>query len=193
MLPHAAMTQQPRPIDVQFTLLADDGAPIAGAPVRLAVGASADRQHRDAGMRFVTDAAGAHRFTPTATIDTRERKLPTNFFTQLLSRAQRTDHLTIWMELPYLGRPWLYVVDVDRFPDGTVAQLDGMHVFGADASGAFAVPARFANGVWTLPGVPGVVTTAGHAVTSLMLEPNADRSRWSLVILVRRHREPVVR
>lgn len=179
------------PVAVHFQLTAADGTPLAGAPVRLVLGTGPGWQGAQAGGRFVADSRGEIRFPANLALETRRRKLPTNFTTQLLSSAQETQHLTAAVELPYLGRPWLYVAAVDRFANGTSAQLDGLRVFGRDPQGGFTVAARMQDGAWLLPGVDAPLRPPGHEVTRFVLEPAGSGQSWKVILAFVRHPEPV--
>jgi hypothetical protein len=189
----ALRAQQTVPVDVQFSLTTPDNRPIAGATVRLVIGAAAGWQQAHAGQPFVTDARGTHRLTVNALLESRQRKMPTNFWSDLVARAQHTDHMLVAAELPYVGTSWLYVGEVDAFADGTNLSDSAPRVYGAGATGNFTVAATVRDGVWSLPGVSGALTTAGHEFTQLVLTPNATRTRWSLTVAMRRQPEPVRR
>lgn len=169
-------------LDVHVALVDTNGAPIANAPIRLVFGSAPGWDSPGAGTRFTTDTNGEYHFTTTASLDIQKLKVPTNFFTQLASRAQETRHLRLAAELPYRSQPWLYVADVNRFPDGSNLGRAVMQAYGMDSKGRFTVPAG----------------TAGHQLSQFFLKPaeaeaEADATRWILNLTFRREPEPVQR
>lgn len=187
------VAQQAVTFDVQFALTTPDSKPIAGAPVRVVLGEQPGWQGASAGTRFTTDAQGQHQFSTTGTVTEMRRKLPTNFWTSLMSRAQATKHVSVATELPYVGKQWLYVAEVDRFKDGTSARLDAMRVYGVNPSGVYTLPVSFAGGEYSLPGIPGKLRVPGHEVSHFSAEPDAGGTRWKVSITVIRYPEPVRR
>jgi hypothetical protein len=188
---------EPVALAVEFKLTDLEYRPLPGVPVRLVLGSAPDWQSASAGHRFVTDARGEHRFATTVVLDKQSRKLPTNFLSSLVSRAQQTDHLRVAAELPYMTFSWLYVVDVYRFPEGGDVLLDGVSVYTRDAHGAFANKAKHDAGGWTMADLGGLVLTqAGHEPWNFMLQPDpADPSkqRWTLQLAFKRSPAPVRR
>jgi hypothetical protein len=168
-------------LDVHVALVDNNGAPIANAPMRLVFGNAPGWDAPGAGIAFTTDAKGEHHFTTTTSLDTQRLKVPTNFFTQLVSLPEKTRHLRLAAELPYRGEPRLYVADVNRFPDGANLGRAVMQAYGADAQGRFTVPAG----------------TAGHKLSQFFLKPSetdaADATRWSVKLTFLREPEPVQR
>lgn len=168
-------------LDVHVMLVDADSAPIANAPVRLVFGSAPGWDALGAGTAFVTDAKGEHRFTTTASIDAQKLKAPSNFFTQLVSRAQDTRHLRLAAELPYRGQSWLYVSDVNRFPDGSNLGRAQMQAYGMDAKGRFTLPAA----------------GTGYKLARFLLEPAdaeaQDAARWTVHLTFQREPEPVHR
>lgn len=187
------MSLPPVPVEVHFLLTAADGTPLAHEPVRLVLGSAPGWQDAQAGTRFNTDARGEHHFTATVVLEFRQRRLTTNFTTQLLSRAQETQHLAVAVELPYLGRPWLYQAAVDHFANGTCSQMDALRVFGRDPQGRFTVAAAMKDGAWLLPGVAGALRPPGHEVTRFALEPPTSGPAWTVLLTFKRHPEPQLR
>ena len=184
-------------LDVQFTLTDAENRPLPDVPVRVVFGCDRGWHSADAGHRFVTDANGAHAFTADVVLDTRKRKLPTNFWSGLLGRPQPTDHLTIGAELEYMTFPWLYAADVYRFPGGDPVMLDGQAVYTRDAAGDFTIRARHdARGWWMTELAGMVLTTPGHELTGFQLQPDPDDptgARWTLRLAYRRSPPPVER
>jgi hypothetical protein len=86
--------------------------PLAGLPARLVFGSDAGWQGGASGRRLVTDSRGEACSTGNVTLDSRDRKVPTNFVTSVLSGKQKTDHLLIGAELEYAGFRWLYTIDL---------------------------------------------------------------------------------
>lgn len=187
----------PVALAVEFKLTDLDYRPLPGVPVRLAFGSTADWQGANTGHRFTTDADGTHRFSTTVVLDKQWRKLPTNFYSSLVGRPQQTDHLTVAAELVYMTFPWLYAVDVYRFPAGGPVLLDGVSVYTRDARGAFTNKARQDAGGWRMADLGGLaLTNPGHEPWSAMLEPDpADpaQRRWILRIAFKRSPAPVRR
>lgn len=183
------------PVEIRFGLVDASGAPIAGAPVRLAIASGAGWQRADAGALATTDAAGEARVNFSVVPETRSRKLPTNFTTQLLSPAQPTVHFAVAAQLPFLGRPWLYVHEADQFGRDTTAQLDAPRMYAADARGDFTEPASTRNGAWRLPGMELAVSSTGGApgyrVARFSIAP--DGAGWSVRLVLAREPEPVRR
>ncbi len=105
-------------LDVHVTLVDKNDVPIANAPMRLVFGTAPGWDAPGAGAPFTTDAKGEHHFSTTAPLDIQRLKVPTNFFTQLVSLPEKTRHLGLAAELPYRGQPQRYIADVNRFPDG---------------------------------------------------------------------------
>lgn len=188
---------EPVALAVDFTLTDLDYKPLPGVPVRLVLGATPGWQTANAGHRFVTDPGGAHRFTTTAVLDKQWRKLPTNFYSSLVSGPQQTDHLTVAAELEYMAFPWLYAVDVYRFPKGGDVLLDGFSVYTRNARGEFTNKAKHDSAGWLMSDLGGLaLTQPGHEPWNFMLQPDpADRSqqRWTLRIAFKRSPAPVRR
>lgn len=178
-------------IDVQLTLLAADGGPLAGSPLRLVLANSPGWQDALAGTRLACDEHGIVRWSTRGPVEHRQHKLPTNFFTQLVSPAQKTDHFAIAAQLPFLGRDWLFVAGVDHFANGTSAQVDGLRVYGADAAGTYSVAVQRDNAGWHFPGVAWPVSDPGYQVANLSAAPTAGG--WSLALTLRRLPPVVVR
>jgi hypothetical protein len=187
----------PVTIDVHFTLTDLDSNPLARQPVRLVVGSEPGWQNPDAGKRFVTDANGEYRFSTKAVLDQRLRKMPTNFMSSLLSRKQRTNHLSVAAELGYMTFRWLYAVDVYRFPDGTSALLDGLSVYTPDSGGRFTTRATHDESGWRMADLDGMVlTTPGYQVGQVTLLPDESDSthqRWTLRVAFQRQPAPMPR
>jgi hypothetical protein len=187
----------PVTIDVRFTLTDLDSRPLAGQSVRLIVGLEPGWQNPDAGKRFVTDANGEYRFSTQAVLDQRLRKMPTNFVSSLVSRRQRTDHLSVAAELGFMTFRWLYTVDVYRFPDGTSALLDGLSVYTPDSGGQFTTRATHDESGWRIADLGGMVlTTPGYQpahVTLLPDESDLTHQRWRLHVAFQRQPPPMRR
>lgn len=170
-------------LDVHIALVDNNDLPIANAPIRLVFGSTPGWDAPGAGTLFTTDAKGEHHFTTTAPLDIQRLKVPTNFFTQLVSLPEKTRHLKLAVELPYRGQPWLYVADVNRFPDGANLGRSVMKAYGVDPQGRFTVPAG----------------TAGHRLSQFFLKPAETEAeaeaatRWTLTLRFQREPEPVPR
>jgi hypothetical protein len=168
-------------LDVHVALVDNNNVPIPNAPIRLVFGSAPGWDAPAAGTTFTTDAKGEYHFTTSAPLDTQRLKVPTNFFTQLVSLPEKTRHLRLAAELPYRGQPWLYVADVNRFPDGANLGRSVMKAYGADPKGRFTVLAG----------------SAGYRLSEFFLEPletaAADATRWTLKLQFTREPEPVQR
>ena len=180
------------PVEVRFGLVDAAGAPIAGAPVRLAIATGDGWQRRDAGTPGTTDASGEVRASVRVVPETRSRKLPTNFTTQLLSSAQQTVHFAVAAQLPFLGRSWLYVHEADLFGRSTTAQLDAPRMYAADARGDFTEAASMRDGAWRLPGMDLVVSSTGGApgyrAVRFSIAPAGEG--WAVWLVLAREHEP---
>jgi hypothetical protein len=168
-------------LDVHVALVDNDNALIANAPIRLVFGSAPGWDAPGTGTTFTTDSKGEYHFATTASLDIQKLKVPTNFFTQLISRREKTRHLRLAAELPYRGQSWLYVADVHRFPDGANLGKAVMQSYGVDPQGRFTVPAG----------------TAGYQLSQFFLEPAEaeaeDATRWTLRLTFLREPEPVRR
>jgi hypothetical protein len=182
-------------VTVRFTLTTPDGTAVPGARVRVVIGDGIDGSQPATGTTFTTGMQGEHEFTTRAVLGSRRRKMPTNFWTELAARRQPTDHLRIATELEYGGHRFVYLSSVDRFPDGTCAQLDGLAIFGLDAGGRFAAAAWHGRQGWTLPGIAGTgLASPGHSVSDLVLARDPlEPDHWTLRLGYWRFPDPVVR
>ncbi len=186
-----SIAQPTPPLTMRLRLSAPDGQPLARTPVRVVGAAARDWQKATSGERLVTDASGSLSTSIADAVERRQRKRPTNFFTQSASPAQEVVHVAIGVELPYVGRPWLVVFDGDRFPDGTTAWDSVPRVYGLGADGAFSVAATFRDGAWTLPGMPGRLTAFGYDAQTLSIAP--EGAGWRVDIALTQRAEPVRR
>lgn len=184
-------------LDVQFKLTGLDYTPIPNEPVRVVFGSDPDWQSPASGHRFVTDAAGASRFTARVTLDKQPRKVPTNFADSIVSGTQQTDHLFVGAELQYMTYRWLYAVDVCRFPNGGDVLLDRFAVYTPDARGRFVDQAEQTNGGWRMKPLNGMMLTLpGHEPWDFALQPDSSDpsgGRWTLKIAFKRSPAPVMR
>jgi hypothetical protein len=182
---------------VRFTLTDLDYRPIQDAAVRVVFGSDPTWQRRSSGHRFVTDAKGEHQFEARVSLDKQPRKVPTNFVSSLLSDPQLTDHLLIAAELEYATFPWLYTVDVYRFPGGADVLLDGESVYTRDARGDFTRKASYDSDGWHVADLGSLVLTSpGHQAWNFMLQPdpsNAAGTSWTLDMAFKRSPPPLRR
>ena len=187
---------QPVTLEVTYKLTDLEYRPLANVPVRLVFGSDPDWQNAGTGKRVVTDAQGEAHFTTNVTLDTRQRKYPTNFWTSLGSLPQRTDHLTVAAELDFADFHWLYVVDLFRFPQGLMMS-DGMNVYTPDARGRFVHKGEYDGKAWKLRDLKGLMLThPGYDIGNFTFEPDAaDASgkRWTLKLAFRKSPPPVRR
>ena len=123
--------------------------------------------------------------------------MPGNFFTTLLASRERTRHVQIAIEMEYAGRPWLSVLDVDRFANGTTARLDSMRVYGRATDGRFTDDVPLNDGTWRKRLNTGqVMTLPGFDVNSVSLDPDPDALDdvvWRLQLSLTRWPDPVLR
>lgn len=187
---------QPVALDVAFTLTDLEYHALPGVPVRLVFGSDSDWQAPGAGTRFVTDAKGEANFTANVTLDARQRKYPTNFWSSLGSLPQRTDHVMVAAELDFAGFHWLYAADLYRFPNGDT-MTDGLGVRTADAKGRFAYMADYDGKGWKMRDLNGLMLThPGYELGDFGLAPDpADpaKKHWTLKIAFRKSPPPVRR
>lgn len=175
-------------LEVGVSLVSADGSPLVGQATRLILAEVPGFERADAGSVRRSDERGELRWSTAVTLQSRFKKLPGNFFSQLVATPRATRHLALALQLPFLGREWRYVVSVDRFEDGTQAQLDGLRVYGADAAGEFVERVRRDRECWHFAGLPGPVTSPGYEVLRLTLSPAGHA--WSLDLGLRRMPEP---
>lgn len=186
------MTQIPitRPVrlDVQVTVLHSDKSPAAGVPLRLVLGTAGDWQAASAGITLVTADDGTVQHTQPVVLEARRRKLPSNFFANLLASPETTRQVQVGVELQWAGRPWLATINVDRFADGTSSRLDPMRVFGRATDGRFTDDVPLTNGTWHKRLPNGKLTALpGFGITALTLDPEtaaSDNAAWRLQMTV---------
>lgn len=187
---------QPVTLDVTVRITDLDYKPLADVAGRVSFGSDPEWQAPHAGWRFVTAADGTARVAATAVLDRRMRKYPSSFVAELLSSPQPTDHLTVATELTYLDHPWLYVLELYRFPNDDTL-LDDFRVYTRDAKGAFSRPAQRVGGDWSMPELQGMLlTTPGYEAWDHSLQPDASDptgQRWKLGLAFKRHPAPVRR
>jgi hypothetical protein len=185
-------------LTVHVTLRTPSGAPAVGVPMRLVVD-KAPVSQADAGTRCTTDAAGVCTLTLSLPLDERRRKMPTNWIGSLTARPQRTRHVALGIEMSYAGEPWLAVLDIDRFDDGTMLHAAAPRVFGRDARGAFTVEAAVEHGVRVAAVAGGLrLSVPGFEVHTAALNPAGERTRpdesaWTLAVVLQQRLEPVRR
>jgi hypothetical protein len=179
-------------LDVIFKLTDLDYTPLPGVPVRLVFRCDNNWQSADAGHRFVTDEKGEGRVTARVVIARHMRKKPTNFFSSLVSLPQPTDHLATGAELEYMDFHWLYIVNMERFPDGDVMQ-DDFSVYSRDTRGRFALKAARIGQDWKIKDLGGMMLTGpGHAPWNAMLAPGPGAEHWTLQLAFKKS-PPAVR
>jgi hypothetical protein len=179
-------------LEVAFKLTDLDYKPLAGVSVRLVFCCDRNWQSAEAGYRLVTDEKGEAKLTARVTLDRHLRKKPTNFFSSLVSLPQMTDHLAAGAELEYMDFHWLYVVDMERFPDGDVMQ-DDFSVYSRDTQGRFALKAARVGQDWKIKDLRGLMLTGpGHAPWNAMLAPSSGAEHWTLQLAFKKS-PPAVR
>ena len=187
----------PTTLDVQITVLEPDKTPAVGIPLRVVLGAALTWQAADEGVRLVTNDSGTGHLQVPVLLDERRHKMPTNFFSSLVSSRERTRHLQIAIEMEWAGRPWLTAIDIDHFESGTSTQLDPMRVFGRAANGRFTddIPLREGTRHARLPkGV--VMPVPGFDLSGVTLDPDpstAGATHWTLRMILTRWPAPVPR
>jgi hypothetical protein len=160
-------------IDVLLTVRDADRSPAAGVPVRLVLGAPDNWQAPDAGHRRVTADDGTCQLLETFSLGDRRRKMPTNFLSSLLASTERTRHLQLAIETEWAGRPWLTVIDVDRFASGASVRLGPLRVYGRAANGRFTDDVPHIDGAWHARVPTGkVVSVPGFDVASATIDPD---------------------
>lgn len=184
-------------LTTRFQLLDPSNTPIPDVEVRVVFGCEPGWHSAGAGRQFVTDAEGRAEFTTEITLDRRLRKVPTNFWSSLVSLPQWTDHLTVATELEYMTFPWLYVAEINRFSGGDPVMVDGIAVYTRDAAGNFTIPARQVDGGWQMAELGGMrLTSPGHEIADFALQPDDDDpagERWTLRLAYRRWPAPEIR
>ncbi len=171
-------------LDVQVTVLHADKSPAAGVPLRFVLGTAGDWQAAAAGTPLVTAADGTAQLALPVVLEARRRKLPSNFFGNLMASPETTRQVQIGVELQWAGRPWLGTINVDRFADGTSARLDPMRVFGRATDGRFTDDVPLHDGTWHKRLPNGKLTALpGFTITALTLDPEStapDNAAWRL-------------
>lgn len=184
---------QPVTLDVEFKLTDLEYKPIPNAPGRLVFISDKDWQGATAGQRFTTDAKGEAKLTANVVLDKRLKKMPTNFWSSLLSTPQQTDHLVVGAEMEYMEFRWLYTVEVFHFPDGTDL-LGEMAIYSRDERGNFTRKAERKGTDWVISDLRGVLlNTAGYDPWNFSLTPDATGKRWQLKLAFKKFPAPVRR
>src|SRR5262245_20918338 len=189
----ATASAQPVTLDIEFKLTDLDYKPIPNAPVRLVFTSDKDWQSATGGQRFTTDAKGEAKLTANVVLDKRMKKMPTNFWTSLVSTPQQTDHLVVGAEMEYMEFRWLYTVEVFHFRDGTDL-LGEVAIYSRDERGDFTRKAERKGTDWVISDLRGMVlTTAGYDPWNFALSPDAAGKRWQLKLGFKRFPPPVRR
>ncbi len=192
----ASAQSMPAVLDVSLKLTDLDYKPLPGVPVRVVFGSESTWQQPGAGHRIVTDAKGEAHFSARVDLEEKMKKAPTNFVGSLLSGPQKTHYLRIGAEMTYFENPWLYTVDLFRFPGGDTL-LDDNSVYTRDERGAFTRLAKQDKNGWTMADMAGLVLTMpGFEAWNFALDPDpADpaRQRWTLKLAFKKAPAPVRR
>lgn len=200
---HGLAAAQPATVKVDFRLTAFESTQgIAGAEVRLALGAGSEVLQPAQGHRFTTDAEGRARFTLQVPIDRRWISVPVA--QTGLSVPKRADHLRIALELDQAlpqadGRQpvhrWLHLLDIDCLADGSCASHDIVEVFAADTHGQWTRPLRFGRVNADVPELGGLALSGpGYRLADFQLTPEGSgRSQWTLRLWLQRRPAPVRR
>lgn len=188
-------------VDFRLTRLESDEA-IAGAAVRLVLGEAEDIRMPGAGRRFVTDADGRARLTMPVVMDRRWISVPVA--QTGLSTPRRVDHLRMAVELEQalpqadgrlLARPWLHLLDIDCIGTDTCATSGIGIAYLQDDNGQWTRPVHFGKLNRQVPELGGLVLSEpGYVAANFLLSPDdAERSRWTLRLVLQRRPVPVRR
>lgn len=145
--PGGAAMADPVRVEARFVTDEQPGVPLAGQPIRIAVGSGAALRGAGAGQAYTTDADGRVAFDTEAEVVKRKVRLDSIFF------WHDAWFVEIGVELDLVGRPALYIVQLDLVRDGAVgvmtASLKG-------PGGDFDAPLVFHSDThsWTFPGEP---------------------------------------
>jgi hypothetical protein len=183
---HARAGATPVSVDLQLRFVDADMAPLAKMPLRLRIGTGVERQANS--VAGTTDATGSLRTHLQVALGRRSRAVPTDTAGGVFASSQKTTWLQVGVELPpFPGgaeSPWLWVVDVDRFADGSILVPDEFSVWTSQPDGRFEKPLR-----WKGP-TEGAVLPDGRRLgafpwhpAELRFEP-AGAGRWRLVMTV---------
>jgi hypothetical protein len=191
----AIAQHQPVVLEVAFRLTDLEYKPIAAA-ARIVSAQEPGWQRPDAGVKLTTDSDGrAHASLPVL-LTRKSCKRPTNFWSELVARAESCEVVRIGAELQWAGHPWLHVVQLMRFPDGDVL-LDSHEVYTLDATGSFTTKAEHVGQDWKVSYFPAMLLTGvGHIPFDFMLAPKDGASAgtpWTLRLAFRQSPQPVVR
>ncbi len=188
---------RPVTLDVLLVVRQADKTPAAGVALRIVVGTAGDWQAAAAGSSAVSDNDGAMAVHSQVVLETRRRKLPSNFLATLLASRESTRYVQVGVALEYAGRQWLSVVGVDYFASGAVARLDPMRVFGRATDGRFTDDVPLHDGSWHKRLPSGIVTSLpGFTVTSCQFDPHStadDNDHWTLKMAMQLWPAPVVK
>jgi hypothetical protein len=162
---------------------------------------SSDRILAGSGKTAVIDSSPTLRASigsrPASVSTSSGTRCPRTFVSSLLSGPQLTDHLLIGAELEYATFPWLYTVDVYRFPGGDDVLVDGESVWTRDSHGDFTRKASHDANGWRMADLGNLVLTApGHQAWNFMLQPDPTEkaeTRWTLEMAFKRSPAPVRR
>lgn len=180
-------------LDVTFKLTDLDYKPLAGVPARVVFGSDANWQNPNTGHRVVTDAQGEAHWSTQVELEEKLKKMPTNFVGSLLSGPQKAHYLRVGAEMTYFENPWLYTVDLYRFPGGDTMQDDNA-VYTRDDRGAFTRKATENKSGWTMADMGGLVLTMpGFEAWNFALDPDPTQKRWTLKLSFKKAPAPVRR
>jgi hypothetical protein len=142
-----AVRADPVTVEARFVTEGEPAVPMAGQALRIAVGNGAALRRAGAGTSHTTDAAGRLSLTVDAPVIQRRIKLDNPF------ASHDAWFVEVGVELDLVGRPALYVVQLDLMRDGALgvitANLKG-------AGGDFDAPLVFHPDThsWSFPGEP---------------------------------------
>lgn len=176
-------------IDLQLRFVDADLAPLAKMPLRLRIGTGVERQ--GSSVAATTDATGSVRTHVQVALGRRSRALPSGDG-GVFANTHKTTWLQVGVELPPfpggLQSPWLWVVDVDRFADGSILVPDEFSVWTSQPDGRFEKPLRWkgpAEGA-ELPDGRRLAAFPWHPA-ELRFEPaGAGRWRFAMTVVQRR-------
>lgn len=169
------------PVTLTLKLVNEAGKPLAGLPVRVAVGSEAEVSAPGAGQRLTSDAAGFVRMKAEATPERRSVS-STSVFTR-----HPAEHLIVGVELELLGRRALYRVRLDQTAAGTVGQ---MVAFLPGHGGRFDQPLTFHadSQSWSMPDDPAGMrlTGVGAELKAHNMEGSPETGRTITLTIVKK-------
>lgn len=168
-------------VAIRVRFVRPDGAPIPGLVVRLVAGEGRAARAPDAGTWLTTDADG--RIAHTASMRVRRRRVSLGVF----FLRHRSQLFALGLELPLLGRPALYRLELDLVRYGT---LGGMAVYLQGRRGRFDRPLVFhpETASWSLPGVPDSPRLSSRGAELRFHEVSGSAATgWAVDLVIEQH------